>query len=580
MSDETGTVDRRLEDLDYLMHEIEAVMADQQQRQAEVRRAPPSPDQLAVAHEELVAQSRYLSELLVDLFKLMRNWHSPSRMREAEAPIVRSAPNGIAVVVGHEADAAGATALAPPFPEEPEEIASEYYWNKELAEMMVAEARKRGIRIGVFYRDDVGVSGAYRKVRAFRPRATVELHFNAAGSSARGTETIYGADASLEWAGLLQEEMCRVYERSGNHDRKVKHYSVNGRGKASVTQLHPSALIEPFFGSNVEDARLAAERKAALATCMLRAYARLVDMPWVEDAAPPPAPVAPPAPPAPPVSVAPPGPPPVAVAPPAPAPEPTPAPAPTPAPEPAQTPAPAPTPAVAAAPAATPKPSPAAAPAPAIEPATVPGLSSAQAEALAQLQAQVMGQAPSSVVLPPAVPPPAVATAVPVAAPPEPAVSRPPKPANFTELFWDLALLNARKPVEFPHLRGVALAQWALECGYGKTVLAQDHLNFAGMKWREVMRPYASPVSYEAHDRRTDYCKFPSLEKFIEGYWARLDVVSAYAGWRDNTSSPEAFIGFIAEIWAPRQNYETKVLDLYGRMRRAGQIPGEGAGVA
>jgi hypothetical protein len=97
---------------------------------------------------------------------------------------------------------------------------------------------------------------------------------------------------------------------------------------------------------------------------------------------------------------------------------------------------------------------------------------------------------------------------------------------------------------------------------------------------RADARPYASPVSYEAHDGRTDYCKFPSLEKFIEGYWARLDLVSAYAGWRENTDSPEAFIGFIAEIWAPRQNYESKVLDVYSRMRRAGQIPGEGASVA
>ena len=136
-------------------------------------------------------------------------------------------------------------------------------------------------------------------------------------------------------------------------------------------------------------------------------------------------------------------------------------------------------------------------------------------------------------------------------------------------------MLNAGKAVEFPHLRGVVLAQWALECGYGKTVLAEQHLNFAGMKWRELMRPYAVPVSYEAHDGRTDYCKFPSLDKFIEGYWARLDLVSAYAGWREHTGSPEDFIGFIAEIWAPKQSYETKVMQLYRRMAETGQIPAQ-----
>lgn len=144
-------------------------------------------------------------------------------------------------------------------------------------------------------------------------------------------------------------------------------------------------------------------------------------------------------------------------------------------------------------------------------------------------------------------------------------------PLKTSKQFTDLIDVTGEHPCEFPHLRETVLAQMALESGYGTSDLAKQHLNFAGMKWREIMSRFASPISYEANDGRTKYCKFSTVLNFWNGYWHRLDAMSAYDGWRDHTKNGDDFIAFIGPIWLglrPSQNkeYVKKVLNVRARM--------------
>lgn len=63
---------------------------------------------------------------------------------------------------------------------------------------------------------------------------------------------------------------------------------------------------------------------------------------------------------------------------------------------------------------------------------------------------------------------------------------------------------------------------WILESGWGASILSREHMNYAGMKYRNRMQSYATPIEYEAHDGRDTYCKFASLENFILGFWVFL----------------------------------------------------------
>lgn len=124
-----------------------------------------------------------------------------------------------------------------------------------------------------------------------------------------------------------------------------------------------------------------------------------------------------------------------------------------------------------------------------------------------------------------------------------------PLPNTATHDFMDLLVAYKARKIEFPHLKQITFAQWALECGWGSTNLARHHKNYGGAKWRKYMEKYAIPVSYEAHDGRTNYCHFETYEDWIDGYWARFDLENMYKGWRNHVSTPEAFIKFIGPIW-------------------------------
>lgn len=129
------------------------------------------------------------------------------------------------------------------------------------------------------------------------------------------------------------------------------------------------------------------------------------------------------------------------------------------------------------------------------------------------------------------------------------------------QLLERLALLYSKEKIHHLKLKEVTLAQWMLESGRATSKLAKEHYNFGGLKWRPEMVPYATPVSYEAHDGVDKYCKFATIESFINGYWAFINR-APYSGWEEHVSSGEEYIKFIGPIYTPSAGYVDKVLAL------------------
>lgn len=198
-----------------------------------------------------------------------------SRGRATRGPAAAAAAGGsarkLAIVVGHTTIAPGASGVAPI-------SASEYPWNKDLAAKVVSECSALGVSAQVFLRDNGGISGAYSSAAAIGPKAVVELHFNANGGGARGTETLYGTacQASKAWAERVHNAMAQLYGRGAGlpGNRGLKKTPPHPRGSTSVNALStiPSCLIEPFFGDNASDAALGHSKKDALAKAIANAF--------------------------------------------------------------------------------------------------------------------------------------------------------------------------------------------------------------------------------------------------------------------------------------------------------------------
>ncbi len=106
--------------------------------------------------------------------------------------------------------------------------------------------------------------------------------------------------------------------------------------------------------------------------------------------------------------------------------------------------------------------------------------------------------------------------------------------------------LTAIPPDHFSHLKEVSLAQWLLESARATSKLAEDQKNFAGLKWRKEMTPFATPKSIKvpSESEAMDFCLFTDIDNFLRGYWKFL-TREPYKGLEENTQTPENFIGFI-----------------------------------
>ena len=138
-------------------------------------------------------------------------------------------------------------------------------------------------------------------------------------------------------------------------------------------------------------------------------------------------------------------------------------------------------------------------------------------------------------------------------------------PTNGADLFQRLIDAYVTTDIDAPMLRSASLAQWILESGRGSSDLAQQHLNFAGLKFRDRMTashgfiPPAVAVDYQAHDGHDTYCKFQSVEHFISGYWHFINS-GPYPEWKVFADDPVGYVGYLKlKGYAGDPIYVTKV---------------------
>lgn len=124
--------------------------------------------------------------------------------------------------------------------------------------------------------------------------------------------------------------------------------------------------------------------------------------------------------------------------------------------------------------------------------------------------------------------------------------------------------LTTINPDHYAHLKEVSLAQWLLESGRATSKLAKEHNNFAGLKWRKEMTPFATTklIKVPSEPEEVEFCFFEGIDKFLRGYWKFL-TRSPYKDLEENTKTPETFIGFIqSKGFATDIKYISKVLSL------------------
>ncbi len=149
----------------------------------------------------------------------------------------------IAILVGHDFKRKGAYS---------EWLkASEYDYNSDLAKHICSVLIKKDYNCKVFYRDNIGLTGAYQEIKKFKPKATVELHFNAGGG--HGFEIWHSGLSNDE---TLSRCILRAFEINVElKNRGLKTATKESRAAHSSFALPdvPNCLVESFFGDSKTD---------------------------------------------------------------------------------------------------------------------------------------------------------------------------------------------------------------------------------------------------------------------------------------------------------------------------------------
>lgn len=174
----------------------------------------------------------------------------------------------LGVIVGHTQEAPGAKSKTLGM--------YEYQYNKFVAEAMVAYGHHQ-VHVVVIYRDRIGVNGAYTEARKCGCDCVIELHFNAFNGNVRGTTTLCTADDSdVAFAKVVQDELCLLFNRSAHENQGVVTIPRAGRGGANVHSFPEgvNCLVEPFYGDNEADSKLAMDLGVKYAWCLVDAVVR------------------------------------------------------------------------------------------------------------------------------------------------------------------------------------------------------------------------------------------------------------------------------------------------------------------
>lgn len=171
----------------------------------------------------------------------------------------------LAIIVGHEKSAQGARMVGGMY---------EYEYNKRIANMAVEYARTAFadvLQVEIILRDGIGINGTYARARQLLCDAAIELHFNAFDSKVRGTETLCTPDLTdVQFAHIVHGKVCQAFQRIGA-SRGVKTISKAARGGGNVHAFPGgvNCLVEPFFGDNLEDAKIAMSHQEIYAEALI-----------------------------------------------------------------------------------------------------------------------------------------------------------------------------------------------------------------------------------------------------------------------------------------------------------------------
>jgi hypothetical protein len=181
-------------------------------------------------------------------------------LEELSASSVKPSPKNVrklnlAFIVGHTASAPGAGGSGI--------IKNEYFYHKELMVPHI-KAFSGNVNIMIYYRDGVGITGAYKLADEGGADCVIELHYNGAASvQATGTETLYASDKGKMLAESVQQRMMQTLKL---RDRGVKYIPPEGRGGMNLRAGRaPAIIVEPGFGSNVNDATVLRDKVKELA---------------------------------------------------------------------------------------------------------------------------------------------------------------------------------------------------------------------------------------------------------------------------------------------------------------------------
>jgi len=178
----------------------------------------------------------------------------------------------LAFIVGHEQTAHGAYGVAPL-------SQNEYDWSRGLGKLMQTIAATKGVEVGIFLRDGVGIKGAHREASRWGAWAVIESHFNAYNGTSAGSETLCSNSqpGSAVFAAMVQRAMCEALNRK-DMSRGVKQVGISDRGGLNVNLYPRTVLIEPFFGDNPKEAQLAIDKKEQLAMALVLSFIDFVSL--------------------------------------------------------------------------------------------------------------------------------------------------------------------------------------------------------------------------------------------------------------------------------------------------------------
>ena len=196
-----------------------------------------------------------MKEFLEKLIQMIREFlEKKEDDRETPLPDFEGSAT-LGIIVGHTRKARGAVFNNASFK-------NEYDYNSKVAEIAEKYANlnfKNVLKTHVIFRDSIGITGAYNKAKEFDCDMVIELHFNAFNSKVSGTETLCTPDVGDKaFAKEMQDMQCNVFKRNGN-SRGVKVLSLGARGAKNIYSYPAgyNCLVEPFFGDNPNEARLA-----------------------------------------------------------------------------------------------------------------------------------------------------------------------------------------------------------------------------------------------------------------------------------------------------------------------------------